>query len=317
MGKYTERALKVLKLRREKANLAAVTAFDNAISSDALLTQINIKIRENSVKLISLFGINGSESESVKKNIDSLNKELYSRMDLLKIDTSSFVPRYNCKKCEDKGFFRGKKCDCLKALEMEFALNELNESLPIDTTGFDSFKISLYPEECREQMEDILDFCKAYAMSFNSKSGSILMTGNTGLGKTHLSLSIVKEAIKKGYNCAYGSAQNFLTKIENEHFSRGDERTDTLDALITADLLIFDDLGTEFSSPYINSTIYSIINTRLLSQKPTIISTNLSLEELKHRYGDRIVSRIMGSYDILCFEGRDIRVLKRMQELKG
>lgn len=314
MGKYTEKALKIIQNRKISAQKSARKAYDDAINSDPLLYEIDRKINENSLKMISMFGKDSTQMSNVQKNIEALKDELYSRFVTLKINTDSFEPDYTCKICNDKGFNNGKKCVCLSTLEKEFALSELNDALPIDSSGFENFSTSFYPPECREQMTDIFEFCKAYSAAFNKKSGSILMTGNTGLGKTHLSLSIVKNAVEKGFNAAYGSAQNFLSKIENEHFSRGDERTDTLDMLINADLLIFDDLGTEFSSPYINSTIYSIINTRLLAQKPTVISTNLTLEDMRNRYGDRILSRIMGGYDILRFEGKDIRVLKRMKE---
>ena len=314
MSRYFGEALKLLEKRRKDAVKKSEKAYADAVSSDPLLCEIDRQIQENSKKLIEYFGRPDEKFSAINQNIDALRDELYSRMVKLGIDTDAFSPRYYCENCNDTGFIKGKKCKCLLMLEKELAIKRLGNTLPIEKCDFENFDTSLYPEECREHMTDIFGFCRAYAYSLHKKSSSILMTGNTGLGKTHLSLSIVKTAIEKGLSAAYGSAQNFLSKIENEHFSRGDERTDTLDTLLDADLLVLDDLGTEFSSAFVNSTIYCIINTRLLAQKPTIISTNLGLEELKSRYGDRILSRIMGNYDILKFDGRDIRVLKRIEE---
>lgn len=317
MSRYFAEALKIVTKNNKLAKDRAEQAYRDAVNQDPLLYEIDRKINENSKKLVEFFGRSGEKVTVIEQNIASLRDELFSRMAKLGIDTDSFSPQFSCKKCSDTGFIRGKKCDCLKEHEKKLALAALGTKLPIGSTGFENFSTLVYPEECREQMTDIFEFCKAYADSFNFRSGSILMTGNTGLGKTHLSLAIVKSAIEKGFSPAYGSAQNFLAKIESEHFSRTDDRSDTLDTLLECQLLVLDDLGTEFSSPFINSTIYCIINTRLLASRPTIISTNLGLEELKKRYGDRIISRIMGSYDILKFEGRDIRVLKRIEEIKN
>lgn len=314
MGKYRSAALSEILRRREKAKRDAENAYDAAISSDPLLCEIESKISENSRRLLSLYGQSAENTSAIEENIANLRDELYSRMVKLNIDTDAFTPKYTCKKCEDKGFYRGKPCECLLDAEKGLAYEKLNSEIPLEKTGFDNFRLDYYPEECRSDMADNLDFCKSYAASFNKKSGSILMTGNTGLGKTHLSLAIAKEVIGKGFSVVYGSAQNFLSKIETEHFSRTEERGDTLSGLLECDLLLFDDLGTEFINPFIKSTIYSVINTRLLSSKPTIINTNFSLEELKAHYGDRILSRIMGNYDILIFSGKDIRVIKKMQE---
>ncbi len=314
MSRYFGEALKILEQRRKDAARKSEKAYSDAVSSDPLLCEIDRQIGENSKKLIQFFGRPDEKLSAVEQNIDALRDELYSRMVKLGIDIDSFSKKFVCENCGDTGFVKGKKCKCLTMLEKELAFQRLGSTLPIDRSDFENFDLSLYPEECREHMTDIFDFCRAYARCLNKKSSSILMTGNTGLGKTHLSLAIVKAAIEKGLTAVYGSAQNFLSKIENEHFSRGDERTDTLDTLLEADLLVLDDLGTEFSSAFIGSTIYCIINTRLLAQKSTIISTNLGLEELKNRYGDRILSRIMGNFDILKFDGKDIRVLKRIEE---
>lgn len=146
------------------------------------------------------------------------------------------------------------------------------------------------------------------------ESPNLLMQGGTGLGKTHLSLAIAHEAIEKGYGVIYGSAQNMVTNLEKERFQKDNEQQDTNQLMLQCDLLIIDDLGTEFSTSFVTAAIYNIVNTRLMTHKPTIISTNLSMKELEERYTERFASRILGSYIPLFFRGKDIRQQKRRKK---
>ena len=155
------------------------------------------------------------------------------------------------------------------------------------------------------------EFCLNYANSFDLNSYSILMMGETGLGKTHLSLAIAGEVLKKGFGVVYGSVQNLFSNIEKEHFGRATDADGTTEKmLLECDLLILDDLGAEFTTSFTVATFNNIVNTRMLTSKPTIISTNLSLTEMQKRYSERIASRIIGEYNILTFAGKDIRQQK-------
>jgi DNA replication protein DnaC len=136
------------------------------------------------------------------------------------------------------------------------------------------------------------------------------MRGKTGLGKTHLSLAIAARIIEKGFGVVYGSAQNLLRSVEMERFSK-DSGTDALNSLLECDLLIVDDLGAEFQTSFTASAVYNIVNTRMLTGRPTIISTNMTTDELKSAYSDKVVSRLIGSYDVLRFFGNDIRDVQR------
>ena len=122
--------------------------------------------------------------------------------------------------------------------------------------------------------------------------------------------------IEKGFGVIYGSAQSFAVSLEKERFDRREdgEPGDTHSQLLSCDLLILDDLGTEFPSAYVNAALYDIINSRMLAEKPTIISTNLSMKELEERYSERFASRIAGYYGKLGFLGNDIRIEKRKQK---
>ena len=160
-------------------------------------------------------------------------------------------------------------------------------------------------------MENVLEYCQDWARYFTRKSQGLIMLGKTGLGKTHLSLAIAGTVIDRGYNVYYGSVPNIMNKLEKEHFGRNPSDENLLDELCECDLLILDDLGAEFSTQFTVSCIYNIINSRILSGKPTIISTNLTPNELEDKYTQRITSRIIGSYVSLKFMGRDIRQIRR------
>ncbi|MGN0520526.1 MAG: ATP-binding protein, partial [Candidatus Fimenecus sp.] len=229
-------------------------------------------------------------------------------------------PHYTCAVCEDTGAVDGKECACYQKLLRDIAFRELSAKTPLQLCTFDSFSLSYYQDTPdgngiipRQKMEEVLNFCKRYADTFSLQSPSLLFFGNTGLGKTHLSLAIAAAAIEKGYGVVYGAAQNLFSALEKEHFGKSAEE-DIEAMLLDCDLLILDDLGTEFTTGFVTASFYNIINTRLLCGKPTVINTNLSFEELEDKYTNRIVSRILGCYQVRRFYGEDMRVKKRFEQ---
>ena len=222
-------------------------------------------------------------------------------------------PKYSCEKCGDTGYVDGYMCSCLKDAMKATAFNALNKVSPLQLSTFESFSTKYYeglPESQRDMMVRNFEFCKSYGYNFSMNSGNILFQGTTGLGKTHLSLAIAGKAIEKGYGVVYGSVHSFATAIEKERFASG-EGEDTASLLSTADLLILDDLGTEFPSPYVNASLYNIIDTRIMRNLPTIISSNLTAEDIQKRYGERLVSRLFSCFTRLVFTGKDVRIMKK------
>ena len=220
---------------------------------------------------------------------------------------------YTCKDCKDTGFVNGKACDCLRALLRRESLRRLNDASALDVSSFRDFSLDHYTGEDRANMKKILAFCKDYAASFSLRSPSLLMSGGTGLGKTHLSLAIAGEAIEKNFGVLYGTASSFTRTLERERFTQPEDlpNGDLFTSLTNCDLLILDDLGTEVQSSYITSCIGELIDARVARKLPTIITTNLNPSELERRYGERTVSRIFGTYTALRFSGSDIRLKKK------
>lgn len=237
-------------------------------------------------------------------------------------DKNALEPQFTCPVCQDRGLVELNNktitCECFKELLKECACKEVNSLSPLNLSTFESFDLAYYPDvetpegvNPRRRMTQILNYCKAYAMNFTKDSKSLLMRGATGLGKTHLSLSIANEVLKKGFSVAYVSAPDILFQLERAHFSYDyTEEQEILSTLSECDLLIIDDLGTEFTTNYTTSQIYNFFNNRILRKKPIIINTNFTIKELENAYTQRFVSRIMGSCDKLDFVGKDIRPQK-------
>ena len=233
-----------------------------------------------------------------------------------------FPPEYAnegplCPHCDGTGYIGTAMCICLEALCREEQKKEL-ATLSAGVHTFDEFKLSYYPENpdpkygvsARAIMTRTFDVCRKYAENFSMDSGNLLFNGGTGLGKTLLSACIARTAAEKGYSVAYESAPHLFGKLEKNHFRPTEESARQAEELSAADLLIIDDLGTEMSGVFVTSALYALVNDRLLEGKPTIISTNLTISEIRERYSPQIASRLQGHYQLLPFVGTDIRIMK-------
>ncbi len=251
----------------------------------------------------------------------ALQEEMAALLHKAGYAVDNFEPKYTCPRCEDTGYTDGKMCDCFRQLLQAEACRRLSGLSAVKLTDFGSIDLHYYEEAYdpklgispRRHMENIVAGCRAYAANFTPQSPSLLMTGPTGTGKTHLSLAIARGVTERGFGVVYGSVQPFVRRMEADHFGRGEGGTE--EQLVTCDLLVLDDLGMEFDSPFSRSCIYNILNARLLEGRPTIISTNLGAAALRERYGDQITSRIIGGFEPLLFVGKDIRQLRRREAM--
>ena len=263
------------------------------------------------------------EMERLRGENLAMQSELASLLQSNGYREDVFEPDYRCKRCSDTGYYdengRTLVCPCLRQTLAECACEELNRFAPLSLSTFETFRLEYYSTDRdsnglvpREHMEKVLRFCKGYAYNFHPGARGLLMCGATGLGKTHLSLAIANEVIKRGYGVIYVSAPSVIEQFEKRMRSWG-ESNELLDMVNDCDLLIIDDLGTEYKNQFSVAHIYNLINSRLLAHKAIIISTNLSMKELESHYSNRLVSRLNGEVEKLNFLGRDIRVAKKNQ----
>lgn len=236
---------------------------------------------------------------------------------------TDFSPHYTCPLCQDTGYIGREMCSCFKALLAEYAGRQLTCMSGMKPAKFEDMDLRFYSdlpdahgESPRTHMADVLEFCRCYGENFTPDADSLLLFGPTGTGKTHAALSIARLAAERGYTVVYGPVQQLLHRVEREHF--GKEEGDAEDTMISCDLLVLDDIGTELTSPFYTATLYTILNGRLLGGRPTIISTNLSSPAAwQARYGEQITSRVNGTYTPLVFVGSDIRQAKLSRDLRG
>ena len=222
-----------------------------------------------------------------------------------------------CDTCGGTGYIGSNMCECLAELCRQEQKKELT-FLSAGQERFDQFRLDYYPDRIdpklgvniRTLMEKTYQTCRKYAFSFSEKSGNLLFSGDTGLGKTFLSACIARTVADNGYSVVYESAGHLFSKLERAKFDPTEENRREAAKYTLCDLLIVDDLGTEMGSQFVTSALYTLINDRLLERKPTIISTNLTVEDLTRRYSAQIVSRLRGSYTRVPFLGDDIRVKK-------
>jgi len=225
---------------------------------------------------------------------------------------------YMCPKCDDTGYVGTEMCACLKELYKEEQRKSLSSLLKLGDETFDSFDLSYYdstPEpdtgiSPRRNMEIVYETCVEYARKFGAKSFNLFFNGAPGLGKTFLSACIARVVAESGHSVVYDTAASLFSKFEDVKFSRAEDAEEAraeARRYLECDLLIMDDLGTEMTTAFTVSALYEVVNTRLMTGKKTIVSSNLALGELRRRYSEQIMSRLEGEYKELSFKGDDIR----------
>ena len=222
-----------------------------------------------------------------------------------------------CERCGGSGYIGSQMCECLAELCRQEQKKELS-FLSAGQESFHQFRLEFYPDlydprigaSPRDIMEKTLKTCKAYASGFSLKSGNLLFSGNTGLGKTFLSACIARTVSDSGFSVVYESAGHLFSNMERAKFSGDEEARRDCEKYAACDLMIIDDLGTEMPGQFVTAALYNIINDRLLESRPTIISTNLNTDDLSARYSPQIASRLRGAYRRIAFLGNDIRLMK-------
>lgn len=235
-------------------------------------------------------------------------------------------PIYECTDCQDTGYIDGVKCHCFEREIVRFLYSQSNLQDILEHENFSQFHLEYYPDDYteettgqtpRDNMRGILDTVKSFLSGFSDTPGNLLLYGNTGVGKTFLTNCIAKELLDRSYTVVYLTSLNLFDILEKSKFDRAMSQTEkeaSLSYILASDLLIIDDLGTELNNSFTSSQLYHCIDTRLTSNRSTIISTNLSFDDLRERYSERIFSRITSNYSLLKITGDDIRLKKAIMQ---
>lgn len=315
--------------KRNKADKIFLAEKKAIYEKNPRLSELDLEIKKIGIKgvKLSLSG-NSSEKNFAKENLEkelSLLKE--EKEAILKKLNIKLEPRYSCKKCNDTGYIQtangSQMCNCMKQELLNDAYNSSN-MYNLKNETFEKSNLSLFSDEPnqklyrsnlspRENIEKIITISKDFVNSFeNDTQKNLLFTGTTGAGKTFLSSCIANEILKKGYTVLYQTAPILLDSVfEYKYNNKSPDAKALYDNFFNVNLLIIDDLGTENLTAAKFAELFTILNARLITPKTrTIISTNLSLEDLSKAYDSRILSRIIGNFTICRFYGNDLRLSK-------
>ena len=288
------------------------------------LEEIDYEIKSLGLKLYKI----ALSGDDVKPQIDKLREEqkaLLAAKKAILIENGypadELSERFVCTNCRDTGFVEGKPCACYRKKLTEKAYEQSNLSALLTHQSFETFDLSVYSDEVdhdfgmspKAYMKKIVELCQDFVKKFDTDSQNLLFWGDPGLGKTFLSTCIAKELIATNHSVIYETAYKTFSMLEELKFKKSDNEEKLkfkVDKLYSCDLLILDDLGSEFATQYTTASLFDIINSRLISGKKTVINTNLSITELTKKYGERVVSRLYGHYRVLNFIGSDIRIDK-------
>jgi len=254
-------------------------------------------------------------AEEAKKQSAALRERESRLLAQLGFDPDYLEERPLCARCGDTGYVGAQPCECLLRRYAVRQQEQLSRLLDVTGQSFGTFDLSLFDDRPgqgglsdRELMRRVRDYCMDYCRNFGVKKESLFLTGQCGTGKTFLSGCIAREVSARGFSVCYDTAVQVFALFEAERFEHSREAGEEVQRYLNSDLLILDDLGTEFTSPFTVSALYTIVNHRLITGKQTIINTNLILDELAERYSAQIHSRIAGTYRTLYLRGRDLRL---------
>ena len=235
---------------------------------------------------------------------------------------------YECDKCQDTGFIGNDKCNCFKQAIADLIYDASNIRQVLERENFKHFSYDYYSDDYIDEttglsplsnIRKIVALSKSFIKHFNKNHDNLLFMGNTGVGKTFLANCIAKELLDLGHTVIYLTSFRLFDILEKNKFGKNIDDApivaNQFNYILDCDLLIIDDLGTELNNSFITSQLYLIINERLLKQKATLISTNLSLENLNTNYSERVYSRIISNYTICRIFGEDIRLHKAINNL--
>ncbi len=313
-----QEALRTVAARRQIARAQAEDARAVAEAAIPALRHAEDEVRVRGIRC-ALAGASGRDRTEANAALNEAKRKLAELLAASGRPADALEPRFTCKLCQDTGVVNGRTCQCVHRVMQQLRRTEIEGLSSLSISSFDTMKLDYYPSvidastgiNVRTYMGQLLSGLKEYAEDFvPTESESLMLIGNAGLGKTHAALAIAGIVLNKDYDVIYVSSPDFFNKIEATRFDSGSDAETLLQTATNADLLIIDDLGTEFVTPYFITTFYSLLNNRLGAHLPTIVTTNITEGSmLEKRYTEKISSRL-SAFVPFNFVGHDIRAQK-------
>ena len=281
------------------------------------IKQIDQQISELAEKFATSFTTEGIMSfQQYKEKLSDLRMEKEALLKCYRIEPKELQMQYRCPDCQDTGFIENEKCQCFKQRIIDEMYQQSNLQEILKAENFSTLSYKYYDVENMEKMQVAIETCKKFTENFDKTFENILLCGTVGIGKNFLSNCIAKEVLDKGHSVLYLSAFQLFDLMAKNSFSGNAPKEDFVAKqyphIFESDLLIIDDLGTELANSFTLAGFFLVINERILRKKSTIISTNLSPQEILTTYTERTASRIISKYTMLKLSGSDIRLKKKL-----
>ena len=313
--------IRELEKRRDEADRLKRSRLENVYKTAPRIKEIDERLNKHGVE-VSRAILNGGYADYLIKDLSEENKALHIEKNeiLFQMNYGNYLDDvYTCSLCKDSGYTdNNKRCTCFNRLLIQgyYKMSNLDNILKrenFDTFNMDLFSASIHPKigvSVKSKMQKFYTIANTFVDNFNKEKKNLLLQGDSGLGKTFLCNCIAKALLDKGHSVIYFTSPQLFTLIEDVRFKKDDDdvsKDELLDMLPTIDLLVIDDLGAEFLTVVTAAELFNLINTRLLNGRHTIISTNYDSKALEDRYSKRVLSRLFGEFELLKFEGEDLR----------
>lgn len=292
-------------------------------SKSSRLSEIDAKISSASVSCAKQMLDGDDEALSaLKGQLHSLHAEKEAILAALGYSADYLKPRYSCNDCKDTGYIGQNRCHCLVQASIDLIYTQSNINEILQQENFSTFSYEYYSDKLKnpatglsslETAKRAVTTCKEFIHNFDTEFANLCFYGESGIGKTFLSNCVAKELLDSGHSVIYFTAFQLFDIFEKITFEKDINAKAAHQNIFDCDLLIIDDLGTEFANSFTTSQLFLCLNERMLARKSTIISTNLSMEELAATYSERICSRIFHSYTLIKLFGDDIRLKKKLR----
>lgn len=303
---YRQKA-NIKNIRERERNERVLSLYKNYPELSQLEEAKSAALNEFSVKNFS----NYQEVNDKILEIESKKKDLIKKLNL----EDDFKVHYDCEKCNDTGIHDGKRCKCIDDLLREKMLETSNINTEMRQKSFESFDANIFDDKkldgklsIREYMLEVKKSLEDYADNFEDETKSLLFYGDVGTGKSFMAVSLAKRLIEKLVNVTYVASYEMCQVMNQAIFKSDDESIAKKDMYYNTDFLIIDDLGTEIDSQVSTKSILDLINYRLSKNLKTLITSNLNIDAMKDKYGERFSSRILSNYYIYSFRGSDLRL---------
>lgn len=304
----------ILSERRFRAEKEALEKQREVLEKVSGYADLDEKLRTLSISAIEKAQEGDAEAiRALRPAIRKIREEKRVLLEKAGFSPEDLEAHYSCTLCRDSGIFEGKKCRCFLKLQGEILYKQSKMGEILERENFSRFQLERFDnterkaqtgnKTVREYMKDIRDYFYGYCQNYPENQGNFIFTGGTGTGKTFFLHCIAKALLDRGVSVLYFTAEGLFN-----HFSRLMREGIEDEFVEEVDVLLLDDLGTEFSNSFTASRFFNLLNQRILTRKTMMISTNLNFKDLRELYSDRVVSRMMSDYEIIPLYGRDLRL---------